>query len=141
MVGRRGTIGIGIVGVVAIAGILVVGDAVVGPDPERTAGGVEEPLPDLLPWGDVTWVRVDPPSMGGPLAQVPVSITRIPGGLVVLGHDAEGVEDAQRQVGSVWVSSDGRAWPVAGYLIALSVVTMLSVWLAAETHRAELEEC
>jgi MFS family permease len=37
--------------------------------------------------------------------------------------------------------SDGRAWPVAGYLIALSVVTMLSVWLAAETHRAELEEC
>jgi hypothetical protein len=110
MVGRRGTIGIGIVGVVAIAGILVVGDAVVGPDPERTAGGVDEPLPDLLPWQEVTWGRIDPPSMGGPLAQAPVSITRIPGGVVVLGHDAEGVEDAQRQIGSVWVSGDGRAW-------------------------------
>lgn len=34
--------------------------------------------------------------------------------------------------------SDGRSWPVAVYLIALSVLTLVSVWLAAETHRSQL---
>jgi MFS family permease len=35
--------------------------------------------------------------------------------------------------------SDGRPWPVAVYLMALAAVTIVSVWLAAETHRAELD--
>mgnify|MGYP002621584660 CR=1 FL=1 len=34
----------------------------------------------------------------------------------------------------------GRPWPVAIYLIVLSAITLVSVWLAAETHRAELGE-
>jgi MFS family permease len=34
--------------------------------------------------------------------------------------------------------SSGRPWPVAVYLIVLAAVTVVSVWLAAETHRAEL---
>jgi MFS transporter, MHS family, shikimate and dehydroshikimate transport protein len=33
---------------------------------------------------------------------------------------------------------DGQAWPVAAYLIAMAAVTMVSVWLAEETHRARL---
>jgi len=36
--------------------------------------------------------------------------------------------------------SDGASWPVALYIIALSAITLVSVWLAAETHRAELGE-
>lgn len=35
--------------------------------------------------------------------------------------------------------SDGAAWPVAVYLLVLASLTMLSVWLAAETHRADLD--
>lgn len=34
--------------------------------------------------------------------------------------------------------SEGRPWPVAVYLIILSAITLVSVWLAAETHRDEL---
>ena len=34
--------------------------------------------------------------------------------------------------------SGGQPWPVAVYLIALAAITVVSVWLAAETHRAEL---
>ena len=34
--------------------------------------------------------------------------------------------------------SGGEAWPVAVYLIVLSAITLVSVWLAAETHRADL---
>lgn len=34
----------------------------------------------------------------------------------------------------------GRAWPIAVYLIALAAVTIVSVWLATETHRRELGE-
>ncbi len=34
--------------------------------------------------------------------------------------------------------SSGRPWPVAVYLIVLSAVTIVSVWLATETHRREL---
>jgi MFS family permease len=36
--------------------------------------------------------------------------------------------------------SGGRPWPVAVYLILLSAVTIVSVWLAAETHRTDLGE-
>jgi MFS family permease len=36
--------------------------------------------------------------------------------------------------------SGGRPWPVAVYLIAMGVITLLSVWLAAETHREEFDE-
>jgi MFS family permease len=36
--------------------------------------------------------------------------------------------------------SGGKPWPVALYMIVLSLITLLSVWLAAETHRAELAE-
>jgi metabolite-proton symporter len=36
--------------------------------------------------------------------------------------------------------SDGRPWPVAVYLVALAAVTIVSVWLATETHRLELGE-
>jgi MFS family permease len=32
----------------------------------------------------------------------------------------------------------GQPWPVALYMISLSVVTVTSVWLAAETHRSDL---
>jgi MFS family permease len=34
--------------------------------------------------------------------------------------------------------SGGEPWPVAVYMITLAVITLISVWLAAETHRAEL---
>jgi hypothetical protein len=34
--------------------------------------------------------------------------------------------------------SGGRPWPVALYLIGLAAITLVSVWLAAETHRASL---
>lgn len=34
--------------------------------------------------------------------------------------------------------SDGRPWPIAVYLIVLAAITLISVYLAAETHRAEL---
>jgi MFS family permease len=36
--------------------------------------------------------------------------------------------------------SGGHPWPVALYLIALSLVTLVSVWFAAETHRVALEK-
>jgi MFS family permease len=36
--------------------------------------------------------------------------------------------------------SDGRPWPVALYLIGLSLVTLVSVWLATETHRSDLSD-
>ncbi len=36
--------------------------------------------------------------------------------------------------------SGGRSWPIAVYLIALAAVTIVSVWLASETHRTELDE-
>jgi metabolite-proton symporter len=41
---------------------------------------------------------------------------------------------------SIWLLelSGGRPWPVAVYMIALSAITLVSVWLAAETHRAPL---
>ena len=32
----------------------------------------------------------------------------------------------------------GRSWPIAAYLMVLSVITVVSVWLAAETHRSQL---
>jgi metabolite-proton symporter len=34
--------------------------------------------------------------------------------------------------------SEGRPWAVAVYLIILSLITLVSVWLAAETHRTKL---
>jgi metabolite-proton symporter len=36
--------------------------------------------------------------------------------------------------------SGGKPWPVAVYMIVLSLITLVSVWLAAETHQAELAE-
>jgi MFS transporter, MHS family, shikimate and dehydroshikimate transport protein len=36
--------------------------------------------------------------------------------------------------------SHGQPWPVAVYLIVLSAITLVSVWLAAETHRVALGE-
>jgi metabolite-proton symporter len=36
--------------------------------------------------------------------------------------------------------SGGRAWPVAVYLIAMAAITVVSVWLAAETHREDLRQ-
>jgi MHS family shikimate/dehydroshikimate transporter-like MFS transporter len=35
--------------------------------------------------------------------------------------------------------SEGRSWPVAVYLIAMGLVTLVSVWLAEETHRKGLQ--
>jgi metabolite-proton symporter len=35
--------------------------------------------------------------------------------------------------------SGGEPWPIAVYLISLCLVTLVSVWLAAETHRADLD--
>ena len=34
--------------------------------------------------------------------------------------------------------SGGRPWPVAAYLVGMALITVLAVWLAEETHRAEL---
>ena len=34
----------------------------------------------------------------------------------------------------------GQVWPVAVYLIILSAITLVSVWLADETHRTQLGE-
>ena len=34
--------------------------------------------------------------------------------------------------------SGGKPWPIAVYLLAMSVITIVSVWLAAETHGDEL---
>jgi len=36
--------------------------------------------------------------------------------------------------------SGGRPWPVAVYMIVLSTITLVSVWLAEETHRTNLGE-
>ena len=35
--------------------------------------------------------------------------------------------------------SGGKPWPIAVYLLAMSAITIVSVWLAAETHRDELQ--
>jgi metabolite-proton symporter len=35
--------------------------------------------------------------------------------------------------------SNGEPWPVAVYLIGVAAITLLSVWLAAETHRVDLD--
>jgi MFS family permease len=37
-----------------------------------------------------------------------------------------------------WTS--GKPWPVAVYMIGMAGITLVSVWLAAETHRSELTE-
>ena len=34
--------------------------------------------------------------------------------------------------------TQGRPWPVSVYLILLAVITLVAVWLAAETHRTQL---
>ncbi|MEX2285839.1 MAG: MFS transporter [Planctomycetaceae bacterium] len=34
--------------------------------------------------------------------------------------------------------SGGQPWPVAVYMIVLAAITLISIWLAAETHRAQL---
>ena len=36
--------------------------------------------------------------------------------------------------------SDGQPWPVAVYLIVLSAITLVSVWLAAETYRVDMDD-
>jgi MFS family permease len=40
---------------------------------------------------------------------------------------------------ALWQWSDREPWPVALYMIVLSLITLVSVWLAAETHRTELD--
>src|SRR5262249_48906082 len=39
---------------------------------------------------------------------------------------------------SLLTMSRGRPWPVALYLVALAAITIVSVWLAEETHRVSL---
>jgi MFS transporter, MHS family, shikimate and dehydroshikimate transport protein len=36
--------------------------------------------------------------------------------------------------------SEGQSWPVSAYLLGMGVITILSVWFAAETHRRELHD-
>jgi MFS family permease len=36
--------------------------------------------------------------------------------------------------------SDGRSWPIALYMIGMSAITLVSVWLAAETRDTRLGE-
>ncbi len=36
--------------------------------------------------------------------------------------------------------SGGKPWPIAVYLVGMAVITIVCVWLAAETHRADLNE-
>ena len=36
--------------------------------------------------------------------------------------------------------SGGRPWPIAAYLVVMALITIVSVWLAKETHRSELSE-
>ncbi|MBI3879384.1 MAG: MHS family MFS transporter [Verrucomicrobia bacterium] len=35
--------------------------------------------------------------------------------------------------------SEGKPWPVAAYLVGMALITIVSVWLAAETHRSDLD--
>jgi MFS family permease len=42
--------------------------------------------------------------------------------------------------GGLLIWSGGKPWPVAVYLIALAAVTLVSVYLAAETHRVSLDK-
>ncbi|MCB1078977.1 MAG: MHS family MFS transporter [Verrucomicrobiae bacterium] len=35
---------------------------------------------------------------------------------------------------------EGQSWPVSAYLVAMGIITLTSVWLAAETHRHSLED-
>ncbi len=35
--------------------------------------------------------------------------------------------------------SDGKPWPVAVYVMAMAAITLVSVWLARETHRSRLD--
>jgi len=34
--------------------------------------------------------------------------------------------------------SDGKPWPIAVYLVGMALITIISVWLAAETHHRDL---
>lgn len=36
--------------------------------------------------------------------------------------------------------ADGNPWPIAAYLIIMAAITLLSVWLAKETHRSGLDQ-
>ncbi len=36
--------------------------------------------------------------------------------------------------------TDGKPWPIAVYLLVMAAITITSVWLAAETHREELDQ-
>ena len=36
--------------------------------------------------------------------------------------------------------SGGQPWPIAAYLVGMAAITIVSVWLAAETHRKDLSE-
>jgi hypothetical protein len=38
------------------------------------------------------------------------------------------------------VQTGGKPWPVALYLIGMSAITIVSVWLAEETNRKTLEQ-
>ena len=78
--------------------------------PAAPVDGVVIVAPDPVPWGDITWERLDPPSMGGRLSQSPTAIEQVPGGFIVLGSDADGIDGAEQQVGTIWTSSDGRSW-------------------------------
>jgi hypothetical protein len=109
MAGHRRALTFGLGAASAALAIVIAGTTLSGEVARRAGAGVAG-LAEAVPWTDVTWERVDPPSMGGPLGQRPVDIERIPGGLVVVGQDADGVEGAQREVGAVWVSTDGRSW-------------------------------
>lgn len=37
--------------------------------------------------------------------------------------------------------SNGESWPVSVYLIGMAAITLVSVWCAAETHRADISDC
>ena len=36
--------------------------------------------------------------------------------------------------------SGGKPWPIAVYLLIMSAITIVSVWLAVETHRDDLRK-
>ncbi len=96
------------IAVLAAAGIAIVGVATrpVAPAP---AAGVEA-RPDLAPWVDIRWERIDPPAMGGRLNQSVYQIVEGGPGLAALGTDADGNEGAQTSIAAIWTSRDGRDW-------------------------------
>lgn len=82
----------------------------IGQPPPAAPAAQAVPGPDLRPWVDIRWERLDPPAMGGNQSQTLTGIVRGGPGLAVLGRDADGDQGAETSMAAVWTSPDGREW-------------------------------